>query len=335
MVCLLVLWTPFFGGVEWQWRQAGSEAWWMVLASHPSSGGVVSRGKQEGRGSGIEGCRAVRVGEGHVVDVAVFEVVKWVPLERVQEPTAKHAPGSIVESLFVGEVWPPGIAKYRATAAAEAVASTSVESLDGCEVRPQGVEVPEFVFGDRIQQRAFEHLAGFSQVVEIQGVPFLVCQDTVKKRHFRGSGGALSWKTATDRSVEEPGFIACRRAAGKRLISLRIACRRVDADKRTSPEVTCRRVDAGKRLILRKACRRDIVGKSPGLEFACPSTKFCAASTDSRSFALWMAEFSSHRRTRSGNALLSVTSHVPCLSKSRKTKLEFLVRIKTIDVPVA
>ena len=24
------------GGVEWQWRQAGSEAWWMVLATHPS-----------------------------------------------------------------------------------------------------------------------------------------------------------------------------------------------------------------------------------------------------------------------------------------------------------
>ena len=31
----------FSGGVEWQWCQAGSEAWWMVRAAHPSSRRVV------------------------------------------------------------------------------------------------------------------------------------------------------------------------------------------------------------------------------------------------------------------------------------------------------
>ena len=45
-----------FGGVEWQWRQAGSEAWWMVLATHPWSGGVVSgASRAEAAGSKVAG----------------------------------------------------------------------------------------------------------------------------------------------------------------------------------------------------------------------------------------------------------------------------------------
>ena len=67
-----------FGGVEWQWRKAGSEAWWMVLATHPLSGCTVSGVSEEGQfvewvvgcarkvrgqSSGIEGCRAVWLGE--------------------------------------------------------------------------------------------------------------------------------------------------------------------------------------------------------------------------------------------------------------------------------
>ena len=48
--------------------------------------------------------RAARRVEGHVVDVPVFEVVKWDWQERVQDPTADHAPVSVVESFGVGEV---------------------------------------------------------------------------------------------------------------------------------------------------------------------------------------------------------------------------------------
>ena len=83
------------------------------------------------------------------------------PQERVQE-TAEHALVSVVKSFGVGEVGPPGIAKYRATTAAETVASTFVESVDVCEVGPQGVEEPDLVFRHRIQQRAVEQFADFS-----------------------------------------------------------------------------------------------------------------------------------------------------------------------------
>ena len=81
-------------------------------------------------------------------------------------PLRRGCLAQVVKSFGVGEAQPPGIAKYRATTASEAVPSTIVESVDGCEARPQGVEVPEFVFRDRIQQRAFEQLGGFSEVVE-------------------------------------------------------------------------------------------------------------------------------------------------------------------------
>ena len=50
--------------------------------------------------------------------------------------------------------------------AAEVVASTVFKSVDGCEDRPQVVEVPVFVSRDRIQRVAFEQLAGFSETLE-------------------------------------------------------------------------------------------------------------------------------------------------------------------------
>ena len=112
------------------------------------------------------------------------EVVKWDAQEPVPEPTVEHAPVSVVKSFGDGEARSPGIAKHRATTAAEAVASTAAESVDGFEAWPQGVEVPIFVFRDKIQQRAFEQLAGFSEEVEksVFEVPSLVCQDRVQQR---------------------------------------------------------------------------------------------------------------------------------------------------------
>ena len=165
------------------------------------------RGKQEDRGSGIEGCRSAPRVVGQIVDVPVFDMVQWDPQERVQEPTAEHALVFVVKPVGVGEARPPGVAEYSATTAAEAVASTVVESVDDCEARPPGVEEPEFVFRDRIQQRAFERLADISggaeklvfkifsqdqfldvlvtRVKEQLGeVPFFVCQDRVQQRNF-------------------------------------------------------------------------------------------------------------------------------------------------------
>ena len=49
LVYVLVLWALLLDGVEWQWRQAGSETWWMVLVWHPSWGRVVSEASDKGR----------------------------------------------------------------------------------------------------------------------------------------------------------------------------------------------------------------------------------------------------------------------------------------------
>ena len=97
---------------------------------------------------------------------------------------------------------PPGFAAYRATGAAEAVAATVVESVDGCEVRTERVEVPQYVFRDRIQQRALEQLAGFSEVEEksVCKVPFLVGHDRVKKRTVEQFSDILEgWRTTFQR----------------------------------------------------------------------------------------------------------------------------------------
>ena len=109
--------------------------------------------------------RRVRNRQRKRVDVPVIKVVKWDPQERLEEVTAEP---------------PPGIAEYSATTAAEVVASTVVESVDGCEVRPPGVEVPEFVFQIRIQQCAFEQLADILEVVE----------EHIPERALAGCGGA-------------------------------------------------------------------------------------------------------------------------------------------------
>ena len=87
--------APFFGRVEWQWRQAGSDAWWMVLASHLSSGRVVSGAseierlvkwavgcaeskKAEAAGHRLQGRSALRAKE-QIVDVPVIEEMKLDP----------------------------------------------------------------------------------------------------------------------------------------------------------------------------------------------------------------------------------------------------------------
>ena len=109
------------------------------------------RGKQEGRGSGIEGCRAVWLGE---------LKVKREKQERVQETTAEQV-----------------------VTAAEVVASTVVESVDGCEDRPQEVEAPVFVSRDRIQRLALRQLAGCLEAVE-ESVTKVVLQDSTQQRTF-------------------------------------------------------------------------------------------------------------------------------------------------------
>ena len=80
------------GGVEWQWRQAGSEgggwcwrrildvvAWWLGASKEEQFvEGVVGCAKARGqrqRGRRLQG-RVARRAEGHVVDVPVFEVMK-------------------------------------------------------------------------------------------------------------------------------------------------------------------------------------------------------------------------------------------------------------------
>ena len=179
---------------------------------------------------------------------------------RVEEPSAEPL---------------PEIAKYRATAAAE-VALTVVESVGGCEVRHQGVEVPEFVFQDRIQQRAFEQLDGFSEVVEksVFKVPFLGCQGRVKKttveqfadipeeveehlleRSVRTRIAEQIVDTPALPGVEKVVFIACRHGAGERLSSS-VACPR-GAGRRLRRRIACRR-GAGRGRSTCVTCRRGV-----------------------------------------------------------------------------
>ena len=86
----------------------------VVKAVRPR-GGPLRKGLK-GDDSVIAGCDICR---GRVY-VPVIKVVKLDPQERVEETTTES---------------PPGIAAYRATAAAESVASTVVKSVGGCEVR--------------------------------------------------------------------------------------------------------------------------------------------------------------------------------------------------------
>ena len=97
--------------------------------------------------------------EGDVVDVLGFEVMKRDHQERVQETTAEQV-----------------------VTAAEVVASTVVELVDGCEDRPQGVEVSVFVSRDRIRRLAFEQPAGFSEAME--SVIKVVPQNSIQQRTF-------------------------------------------------------------------------------------------------------------------------------------------------------
>ena len=170
---LLVLWAPFL--VEWsgsgaklaQRRILRVVAWCRepVRMSSLSSGSLAARKArgQRQRDRRLQGRSARRV-EGHIVHVQVFDMVKW--QERVREPTAEHALVSVVKLVGVGEVGPPGFAEYSATTAAEAVASTVVESVVDCEACFSGLEVPFFVCQDRVQERTFQQFADIPEVVE-------------------------------------------------------------------------------------------------------------------------------------------------------------------------
>ena len=122
------------------------------------------RGKQERRLKG----RVARRVEEHVVDVPVFEVMRKDQQERVQETTAEQV-----------------------VTAAEVFASAVVESADGCEDRPQGVEVPVFVSRDRIQRLA--RAACWLDEFVIKVVP----RDNIQQRTFKQFAdfpeGVLFW----------------------------------------------------------------------------------------------------------------------------------------------
>ena len=82
--------------------------------------------------------------------------------------------------------------------AAEVVAPTVVESVDGCEDRLQGVEVFVFVSRDRIQRLALKQLVGFSEAVVEESVIKVVPQDSIQQPTFeqfadfhRGSEGVF------------------------------------------------------------------------------------------------------------------------------------------------
>ena len=86
------------GGVEWQWRQAGSRrlggwCWRCILrvvawCREPGRRSSLSRG-QRPRDRRLQGRVARRV-EGHVVDVPFFKVMKRDQQERVPETTAEQ-----------------------------------------------------------------------------------------------------------------------------------------------------------------------------------------------------------------------------------------------------
>ena len=120
--------------------------WWFrgVSGDGEAFRGVSLRFGPQCGAKGRQRDRRVQNRQRRRVDAPVIEVLKRNPQERVEEPTAERTPGS---------------EEYSVTTAAEAAASTVVESVDGCEVWHQVVEVLEFVFRDRIQQRAFEQLA--------------------------------------------------------------------------------------------------------------------------------------------------------------------------------
>ena len=130
------------------------------------------------------------------------------------------------------------------------------DRVEGSKSRVTTSKVEEKCTGDRIQQRAFEQLAGFSEVVEksVCKVPFLVCQDRVNNRTVEQFARRRVAEQIVDTpalpDVEELVFIAYLRGAGERRSSS-VSCRR-GAGRRLRRRVTCRR-GAGGSLSLRVA----------------------------------------------------------------------------------
>ena len=127
LVCVALLWALLLAGwcssgakviQRHQWRWRGSSRSLRLVWASVWGKGCLSKG-----GTDAEGSRRRRQGDRRVRNRQMKRVeVKWDPQERVEEPTAEPL---------------PGFTEYCVTTAAEAVASTVVESVDGCEVRPE------------------------------------------------------------------------------------------------------------------------------------------------------------------------------------------------------
>ena len=89
--------------------------------------------------------------------------VQWDPQERVLEPTAEQALLSRRSLSVLVKLGLQGL-RLRSTGPRQLLVLSPQQSC--FEARPQGLEVLEFVFRDRIQQRAFEQL----KVVDVLAV---------------------------------------------------------------------------------------------------------------------------------------------------------------------
>ena len=131
--------------------------------------------------------------------------MKWDPQERVEEPTAWHALVSVAKSFGVGEARPPGISEYSVTTAAEDVASTVVESVDSCEVPPQGevseaeescfvVFSQEHILERRVRQRIVEKIEDTPVLLDVEEHVFTVCRRGQWETGFERCVSAWRWQ---------------------------------------------------------------------------------------------------------------------------------------------
>ena len=138
--------------------------------------GCLSKGRSDAEGSQRRRQRDRRVRNRQTKRVHVPAIkVKWDSQERVQEPTAAHAPLSVVQSFGVGEGRLPGITKYRPRPLLKLSPQQSYNLLMVVKIGFKEWKCWNSCF-ETIQQRAFEQLAGFEMVEKIVfKVPFLVC----------------------------------------------------------------------------------------------------------------------------------------------------------------
>ena len=260
-----------FGGVEWQWRQAGSGGEWCWRVS--SSGGLVSGASEEEQFvDWVVGCaksmRTEAAGSkvagpfGSAMCQFSFEAVKWDSQERVFEPTAEHTP---VFGL-------KGIAKYRARQLLKLSPRQTQNSLTVVkwwECRNSCFETDSS--SGPSKKRTIEHFGDIREAVE----------EHIPERRVRRRIAEQIVDTPALPDVEEPVFIACRRGADKRLSSS-VAFPR-DAGRGLSPGFASRRGT--------KSCTAGTDSLRNALcvpyDRSRWGTKSCTAGTDSRVSALW------------------------------------------------